>query len=130
MTARTDGVTPRKILVVDDNVDAADTLSILLQMSGHALTVAHDGAAALKALTMDVPDVILLDIGLPGMNGYEVAQRVREIPALARTRLIAMTGYGQESDKQAAAEAGFDAHLVKPVDYAVLAEMIEALPRS
>jgi CheY-like chemotaxis protein len=115
----------RKILVVDDNVDAADSLSMLLQLSGYDLTVAHDGAEALRVLVQEVPDVILLDIGLPGMNGYEVAQRVRELPALAQTRLIAMTGYGQESDKKAAAAAGFDAHLVKPVDYQLLTRMIE-----
>lgn len=118
-----------KILVVDDNVDAADSLSLLLQLSGHELTVAHDGAEALRLLEQDVPDMILLDIGLPGMNGYEVARRVRELPALAQTRLIAMTGYGQESDKEAAAAAGFDAHLVKPVDYEMLTRMIEALRR-
>jgi len=120
-------VTPRKILVVDDNVDAAHSLSALLTMSGHATSLAHDGTEALRLAAEELPDLVLLDVGLPGIDGYEVARRVRRLPRLSHTRLIAMTGYGQESDKLAAAEAGFDRHLVKPVDFDVLVEMIEGL---
>jgi len=120
-------MTPRKVLVVDDNIDAANSLAALLEMSGHTMSVAHSGADALHLATVDVPDIILLDIGLPAMNGYEVARRLRELPDMSRCRLIAITGYGQESDKRTAAAAGFDAHLVKPVDYALLVEILEGL---
>ncbi len=117
--------TPRRILVVDDNVDAASSLSALLEISGHATSMAHSGDEALHQVTVDVPDVVLLDIGLPGMNGYEVARRLRAMPGLEATRLIAITGYGQESDKRSAVDAGFDTHLVKPVDFALLSEVLE-----
>jgi PAS domain S-box-containing protein len=119
-------MTARKILVVDDNIDAANSLAALLEMSGHTLSVAHSGADALHLVTVDAPDVILLDIGLPGMTGYEVARRLRELPGLEQTRLVAITGYGQESDKRSATQAGFDTHLVKPVDYALLVEIIQS----
>jgi two-component system CheB/CheR fusion protein len=118
---------PRNILVVDDNVDAAQSLTLLLGVSGHNMRTAHDGSQALELAKEDPPDLILLDIGLPGMNGYEVARRVRALPELKSTRLVAMTGYGQQSDKAAAAEAGFDAYLVKPVEYSELVETIESL---
>jgi PAS domain S-box-containing protein len=118
-------MTPRRVLVVDDNVDAANSLSALLEMSGHLVSVTHSGAEALHQATVHAPDVVLLDIGLPGMNGYEVARRLRELPGMKTTRLIAITGYGQESDKRAAIEAGFDTHLVKPVDYQLLADILE-----
>ncbi len=114
---------PRSILVVD----AAESLSLLLSVSGHKLRTAHDGPQALELALEEAPDVILLDIGLPGMSGYEVARRMREIPGLASTRLVAMTGYGQQSDKAAAAEVGFDAYLVKPVEYTELVDTIESL---
>ena len=120
-------MTPRRILVVDDNIDSALSLAALLEMSGHTLSVAHSGADALHLVTVDVPDVVLLDIGLPAMNGYEVASRLRELPGMSACRLVAITGYGQESDKQSTAAAGFDAHLVKPVDYALLVEILEGL---
>jgi PAS domain S-box-containing protein len=118
-------MTPRKILVVDDNIDAARSLAALLEMSGHTLSVAHSGADALHLATVEMPEVVLLDIGLPAMNGYEVARRLRELPGMAPCRVIAITGYGQESDKRSAADAGFDAHLVKPVDYTQLVEILE-----
>ena len=121
--------TPRRILVVDDNVDAASSLSALLELAGHATSMAHSGDEALHQVTVDVPDVVLLDIGLPGMNGYEVARRLRDMPGLAGTRLIAITGYGQESDKRAASAAGFDTHLVKPVDFSLLTEVLEERAR-
>jgi PAS domain S-box-containing protein len=120
-------MTPRKILVVDDNIDAAHSLAALLEMCGHALSVAHSGADALHLVTVETPDLVLLDIGLPAMNGYEVARRMRELPGMSPCRLVAITGYGQESDKQSAAAAGFDAHLVKPVDFALLVEILEGL---
>jgi PAS domain S-box-containing protein len=118
---------PRNILVVDDNVDAAQSLTLLLGVSGHNMRTAHDGSQALELAQEHPPDLILLDIGLPGMDGYEVARRVRKLPELKDTRLVAMTGYGQQSDKAAAAEAGFDAYLVKPVEYSELVETIESL---
>jgi len=115
---------PRRILVVDDNRDAALSLSALLQMSGHEVRVAHDGAEALRLAAADPPDAILLDLGLPQMDGYEVARRLREMPPLARTRLIAMTGHGQDSHRQAARERGFQAHLLKPVSYVELLKVL------
>jgi CheY-like chemotaxis protein len=87
--------------------------------------VAHDGPQALRLAVADPPDLALLDLGLPTMDGYELARRMRGTPALAHTRLIAMTGYGQDSDRRAAAEAGFEAHLVKPVEFRDLVHVIE-----
>ena len=113
----------RRILVVDDNVDAAGTLAELLAMMGCDASVAHDGAGALKAVVALAPDIVLLDIGLPDINGYEVARRVRAMPGLRQPRLIALTGWGQEQDKRMAAQAGFDEHWTKPVDPARLQEL-------
>ncbi|ATB27814.1 hypothetical protein MEBOL_001259 [Melittangium boletus DSM 14713] len=106
----------RRILVVDDNVDAADTLAELLQTWEHTVWQAHDGLSALKAAEEHHPDVVLLDIGLPGMDGYEVARRLRTGPLGPTLTLVALTGYGQASDRSRAMEAGFDKHFVKPVD--------------
>ncbi len=106
-----------RILVVDDNVDSADSLAMLLQTVGHEVQTAHDGPTGLTAALGFHPDAVLLDIGLPKMDGYEVARRMRLAPQLATTPLIALTGYGQESDRQRSREAGFDHHLVKPVDF-------------
>jgi PAS domain S-box-containing protein len=106
----------RRILVVDDNVDAAGTLAELLDMMGCDASVAHDGAGALAAVVALAPDIVLLDIGLPDFNGYEVARRVRAMAGLRQPRLIALTGWGQEQDKRMAAQAGFDEHWTKPVD--------------
>jgi CheY-like chemotaxis protein len=107
---------PRRVLVVDDGHDAAETLAMLLRMHGHEVRVAYDGPQALRYAEATPPQVVLLDIGLPGMSGYEVAQRLRALPGLEGLRLIALTGYGQQQDQQAAAGAGFDHHLIKPVD--------------
>ena len=104
-----------RILVVDDNVDAAEMLSTLLQLDGHQVWTAHDGKAALETAQARRPDVILLDIGLPEINGHEVARRLRSHEAFRRTIVIAMTGFGQERDLQQSLEAGCDAHLTKPV---------------
>ncbi|GAB2581790.1 hypothetical protein GCM10027034_11590 [Ramlibacter solisilvae] len=106
----------RMILVVDDNHDAADTLAELIRMMGSAAEVAHDGLSAVEAVSRLQPDIVLLDIGLPDINGYEAARRIRALPGLAQPRLIALTGWGQEQDKRMAEEAGFDEHWTKPVD--------------
>jgi CheY-like chemotaxis protein len=111
-------------LVVDDNVDAAHCLALLLQLNRCEVRTAHDGANALKVADSFQPDVILLDIGLPGMDGYEVARRLREQPAFAKTILVAITGYGREEDVARSREAGFDCHLVKPVDPARLQSLM------
>jgi CheY-like chemotaxis protein len=103
------------ILVVDDNVDAAEMVSSLLALEGHRVVKVHDGLSALTAAREQRPDVVLLDIGLPHLNGYEVARRLREEAGLQATRIIAMTGYGQESDRKRALEAGCNEHLSKPV---------------
>jgi PAS domain S-box-containing protein len=109
---------PRRVLVVDDNRDAADLLAAVLQAMGHEVEVAYDGPEALAKLEHFTPEVALLDIGLPVMDGYELARRIREKPRLAQTRLFAVTGYGQARDREQSAAAGFDAHFVKPVDLA------------
>ncbi len=115
----------RHVLVVDDNVDAAESLAMLLQLDGHEVTVAHDGVRALDAARTGHPNVVLLDIGLPGMDGYEVCRRLRA-DGHTETRIIALTGYGQDKDKQLALDAGFDEHTVKPVDFARLTKLLAA----
>jgi len=107
----------RRVLVVDDNVDSAESLVTLLEIGGHRAWMAHDGPSALLAAREHRPELVLLDIGLPaGMDGYEVARRMRSEAGPAGVRIVALTGYGQEDDRRRAAEAGFDQHLVKPVD--------------
>ena len=118
----------RRVLVVDDNVDSVESMEVLLQIWGHEVRTAHDGPAALAVAADYRPDIVLLDIGLPGMSGYEVAQRLREIPGLAKTVLVAVTGYGQESDRRRTREAGFNRHLVKPVEPGHLQEILAAAP--
>ncbi len=105
---------PLRILIVDDNVDTVLSFSMLLSRFGHEVRTAHDGLTAIQVAADYIPDVILLDIGLPGLNGYEVAKRIRMQPRLRHIVLVALTGYGQESDRQASMEAGFDHHLIKP----------------
>ena len=105
-----------RVLVVDDNMDVADMLAMMLQMFGHEVQAVYSGQTALETAVEYQPDFVLLDIGLPDMNGYEVARRLRQQPQTKDVRLIAMTGYGQDSDRQLSQEAGFDLHLVKPVD--------------
>jgi signal transduction histidine kinase len=106
---------PLSILIVDDNVDAARVLCQVLEMRGHRVAVAFDGPAALVQAARQLPDVALLDIGLPGMDGYELAQMMRELPGGESIRLCALTGYGSESDRLRSSEVGFDQHLVKPI---------------
>ena len=113
-----------RILVVDDNRDSADSLCTLLRLQGHEAVAAYDGQEAIDAAARFHPDVILLDIGLPRVNGFEAARRIRQRHGDACPVLIALTGWGQESDRRASREAGFDAHLVKPVDDATLAKVL------
>ena len=118
----------RRILVVDDNVDAAESLALLLRLEGHDVRVAHDGPAALAAVEAEPPDLVFLDIGMPVMNGYDVARRLRQRPGLEHLLLVAMTGWGQEEDRRRSQEAGFDHHLVKPVEPDALHQLL-AQPR-
>ena len=119
-----------RILVVDDNRDAAESLAMMLALGGHQTAVAHAGDEALRAAPSFGPDVVLLDIGMPGMNGYEVARHLRDIPACASAMLVALTGWGQEEDKRRAVEAGFDHHLTKPVDPEHLMQVLHAYQAS
>ncbi|HVE48474.1 MAG TPA: PAS domain S-box protein [Casimicrobiaceae bacterium] len=113
-----------RVLIVDDNVDAVQSVAILLQSCGHEVTTAHDGPAALAAAFEAQPDVVLLDLGLPGLNGYEVAKRLREHAVLRDVMLVAMTGYGLPADRQRTEEAGFDHHLIKPAEFEQLQQII------
>src|ERR671938_792283 len=106
----------KRLLVVDDNQDAADSLAMLLRLQGHEVRVAYSGMAAVEMTKTFTPDVVFLDIGMPGMDGYEVARRLRQQPGLERVVLAALTGWGQQEDRRRTAEAGFDHHLVKPVE--------------
>ena len=117
------------IMVVDDNVDAAETLGLLLEASGHRVSVEHDPLRALERSRTEAPQVCLLDIGLPGMDGYELARRLRAQPSTAHAFLVAITGYGQDSDRRLAAEAGFDRHLVKPIDLESLRDALAGASR-
>ena len=122
-----------RVLVVDDNVDSADSTAAILGTSGHEVEVAYSAQTALKIAVEYRPDIVLLDIGLPDMDGYEVAKHLRQTPELKEMRLIAITGYGQQSDRQRSREAGFDEHVVKPVEWRKLEELLAALmkrPRS
>jgi len=105
-----------RVLIVDDNLDAAQSLAVLLQMEGHDVRTAADGHEAIETLETFAATVAVLDIGLPGMDGYELARRIRSNPRASRVRLVALTGYGRDTDQSRAREAGFDMHLVKPVD--------------
>jgi len=106
----------RRILLVEDSADAREALQLLLELDGHDVAVAADGSEALTRAVEVEPDVALIDIGLPVLDGYEVARRLRATPLGSKMRLIALTGYGQPEDRARVMEAGFDGHLVKPVD--------------
>ncbi len=114
----------RRILIVDDNADSADSLAMLLQLSGHEAHTAYDGLQALETVQRLQPDVVLLDLGLPGLDGCEVCRRVRQQPWARRPLLVAVTGWGQAADRQRSQDAGFDVHLVKPVDLPALEQVI------
>jgi PAS domain S-box-containing protein len=117
----------RRVLVVDDNWDSAETIALVVQLWGHETRITHDGPAALEAALSWRPEVVLLDIGLPRMDGYEVARRLRALDALGGVKLVAMTGYGGEEDRRRSREAGFDHHLVKPVDPGELQALLNGL---
>lgn len=119
---------PKRVLIVDDNADAANSLAMLLSSQGHETQVAYSGQEALQRVESFRPEVALLDIGLPRMNGYELAQRLRAMPELNGLRLVALTGYGQAEDQQRTRAAGFDDHLVKPVDLPALASTLAGIP--
>ncbi|MGH8323057.1 MAG: hybrid sensor histidine kinase/response regulator, partial [Steroidobacteraceae bacterium] len=117
----------RRLMVVDDNRDAAESMSMLFELWGHEVICAYDGRAALEAAVKYRPDAVFLDIGLPGMDGYEIAERLRELPQSARTVLVAITGYGQDEDRRRSREAGIDHHLVKPVAPEALHKLLDSL---
>src|SRR5262249_37784704 len=116
-----------RVLVVDDNTDAADSLAMLLRLTGHEVRIVHDGPAALESAATFRPDVVLLDIGLPGMDGYAVARHLREESCTREVLLIAVSGYGQEEDQLRSRQAGFDHHLVKPVEFTALQQLLPSL---
>ena len=118
-----------RILVVDDSRDSAETMAMLLQIGGHTVRVAFDGPSALPAVREFQPDLVLLDLGLPGLTGYEVAKKVQEMTLAHRPMLVAMTGYGQQGDRQRTRAAGFDHHLVKPVDLEMLQQILLTVPQ-
>lgn len=115
----------RKVLVVDDNADAADTLNVLLGMDGFAVSTAYDGVAAVAQARAAAPDIVIMDIGMPGMDGYDAARLIRQQPGGDHILLIALTGWGQSTDRKRASEAGFDHHLVKPVNYEQLMQCLQ-----
>jgi len=116
-----------RVMVVDDNEDAADALGMVLLETGHKVLTVHDGSSALIAAQEFRPNVVLLDIGLPGIDGYEVAKQLREQAIFKDVVLVAMTGYGQDSDRQRSKAAGFDHHLVKPPDFNKLEQILETV---
>ncbi len=120
----------RRVLVVEDNRDGAEALTMLLEMLGHRVRTVHDGATALDLARTSPPDVMLVDIGLPGIDGYEVARRVRQDARLQHILLVALTGYGQEEDRERTRTAGFDHHVTKPVEPDALNRIVTALPRA
>jgi CheY-like chemotaxis protein len=121
---------PMRLLVVDDNVDAAATLAMLLEACGYEVMVENDSLRALELAQRERPDAALLDIGLPEMDGNELARRLRADPRTRPALLVAITGYGQEQDRRAALEAGFDHHMVKPVDLDKLAAILAGISAS
>jgi signal transduction histidine kinase len=120
--------TPRRILVIEDNQDAAETLRDILELVGHTVEIAFSGQAGVEAARRIHPEVVLCDIGLPGMDGYAVARALRQDPATAAIHLVALSGYGQDEDRRQTREAGFDEHLTKPVNFAELEAVLAASP--
>lgn len=117
----------RRILVVDDNEDSAEVTAILLRSEGHEVIVAHTGPDAIKQVSVALPDVLLLDIGLPDMDGYDLARQLRKLPETRHAVLIALTGYGRPEDLQQSKIAGFDHHLLKPIEPSALIDLIALL---
>jgi CheY-like chemotaxis protein len=114
----------RRLLIVDDNEDVVRSLAMMLRLQGHEVRVAQDGPTALDIARSDPPQLVLLDLGMPGMDGYEVARKLRDLPGLEGVVLAALTGWAQEADRERTREAGFDAHLVKPVDHNQLQQLL------
>ena len=117
----------RRLLVVDDNKDAAESMAMLLELWGHEVVCVYDGHSALEAAARCCPEAVFLDIGLPGMDGYEVAERLRELPQSAEAILVAVTGYGQDEDRRRSRAAGINYHLVKPVAPETLHSLLDSL---
>jgi len=117
----------KRILIADDNLDAAESLQLWLQLSGHEVQIAASGVAALELAATFLPEVALLDLGMPGLNGFDVARRIRKAPWGKSMVLIALTGWGQEEDRRRTAEAGFDHHLTKPIPPDTIEELILGL---
>ena len=118
----------RRILIVDDNQDAAESLAMLLKLHGHQIHIAHDGLEAVETAAQVRPDLVLLDIGLPKVNGYEAARRIRKLPGGLDVVLIALTGWGQDEDRRKSREAGFDGHMIKPVEPERLTGLLAEFP--
>lgn len=116
---------PLRVLIIEDHPDSADSLRLLLELRGHEVRVAYTGPGGVKAAIEWTPDVVLADIGLPGLDGYGIARELRRNPATARTRLIAVTGYGSEQDRQRALESGFEVHLTKPADPELIQQLLD-----
>jgi two-component system CheB/CheR fusion protein len=117
----------RRVLIVDDNREAAETVALLVRSQGHEVKVAFDGPSACASASSEVPDLVLLDIGLPGMDGYQVARRLRSDASTAGATIVAVSGYGQDEDCNRSSAAGFDAHLVKPVGFEKIAALLSRL---
>ena len=118
----------KRVLVVDDNTDSAESLSMLLELMGHEVRTAHDGEQALVQADAFRPDLVLMDIGMPRLDGYEAARRMRQEPWSAETVLVALTGWGQDEDKRRSEAAGFNHHLIKPVDPTALEALLNRVP--
>lgn len=116
-----------RLLIADDNVDAAGSLAAMFELQGHETRVAHSGTDALAAAREFLPHVAFLDIGMPGMNGYEAAIAMRSLPGMTSAVLVALTGWGNESDRARSKAAGFDHHLTKPAEAATIARLLEAV---
>lgn len=116
--------TLHRILVVDDNRDAAESLAMILSLTGDETRIAYDGLEALQTAATFKPDVIFLDLGLPKLNGYEVARRVRQSSGGEKTWLVALTGWTEDAERQRSMAAGFDEHLIKPLDYVTLTSLL------
>jgi two-component system CheB/CheR fusion protein len=128
MTTTSSTINCRRVLIIEDNMDAADSLREALELDAHQVAVAHDGPTGLALARSFHPEVVLCDVGLPGMNGYDVARAFRADEALKRTFLVAVTGYALSEDLRHATEAGFERHMAKPVSLQSLQELLSSLP--
>jgi CheY-like chemotaxis protein/two-component sensor histidine kinase len=127
---RSTAIAPHRVLVVDDVRASAQTLALMLKVIGQEVEICHDGQEAIEIIKRRPPDVAFLDIGMPGMDGYEVARHLREQPELAKMILVALTGYGQDEDRRRSIEAGFNFHLVKPTSLETLEQLLAPIPSS